>query len=148
MRAAGVLPSLRLLIKDGGTKGRKMKRISLVLVLCAALMAMVATGASAAPGAETQVKIDGATGVSSGYIVFGVLHSESDKCTAKRKVSFVTKPASGPDVVADTGTSTANGAWSILLLSKPPMGDFSIDVKKKTLKSGLVCKGVSEPFIP
>jgi hypothetical protein len=121
-----------------------MKRISLALVACAVSLAASVAPASAAGSAETTITLIDAGPSPDGFVLVGVLESETRKCVAKRKMTLQIPPLSGDPLILDSDTSSGNGAWSFQVFGKPPKATPEITVKKKVLKNGTVCKGAKE----
>ena len=74
--------------------------------------------AAAAERFETEVVIIGGEGGPEGFVIFGVLFSDKEKCVANRQMSLVAEPNAAPrgttDFVYDTARSSGNGAWGLL----------------------------------
>ncbi len=114
-------------------------------------MGLSATSAAAAERFETEIVVVDGSGGPEGFVVFGVLFSDKEKCVANRQMSLVAAPNAAPrgttDLVYDTDRSSGHGAWAFYAQGKAPSDTTPVVVvNKKVLSNGTVCKGAKLPL--
>ena len=118
-----------------------MRKLVIALVVALACLSIGAVSALAAHKFRTRVTIHFVEGTTPyGADKFkGKVKSKKAKCERRRKVT-VKRVQPGPDQVIGVDRSDGSGRWKVVVAGSAPSGQYFAVAKKRTLKSGAVCK--------